>query len=118
MARRSQLGDDTCLEWQGNVWGWDRRDSVVLPDGLLEGVLKSESPNLMIVALASLSPPCALLQVAIQSVELAGIAEGELSRYRYVLGCRRSAGRVSVLVGVSRAGRFSARTYLQRNHHH
>ena len=88
---------------------------MVLPDGLLEDVAKSESPNSMIVALASLLPLHARLQVAIQSAELAGIVEGELSRYRYVPGCRRSAGGVSVLTRVSRVERISARTYLQRN---
>ena len=72
----------------------------------------------MIVAPASLQPLHARLQVGIQFVELAGIVEGELNRYRYAPGCGRSAGRVSVLVEVSRAERFSARTYLQRSHPH
>lgn len=51
-----------------------------------------------------------------QFVELASIGEGELSRYRCVLGCRRLAGRVGVLAEGSRAERFSARTYQQRDH--
>ena len=71
----------------------------------------------MIVAPASLSPLRAQLQVGIQSSELAGIAEGEVSRYRDVLDYKRSRDYVSIVVEVSRVDYLVTRTYLQRIRH-
>lgn len=71
----------------------------------------------MIVAPASLSPLRARLQVGIQSSELAGIGEGEASRYRDVLDYKRSRDYMSIVVGVSRAEYLVTRTYLQRIRH-
>ena len=64
----------------------------------------------MIVALALPSPPCARLEVGIQSAGSAGIVEAEVNRYRGVLDC----GIAKVGVSVSSRGKpFVALTYLQ-----